>query len=426
MQLRAEDLIRKKEKHGAVISVYGKILVFVIIGALQVYGGHSHSEMMHVTLILVAMSILLGVCAFMLFRDRSIRAVGYVSLATDIVIIAIIPFIWYSTENPELIPRTFLLKTVLPFIIFILIVINTLALNPAYPLILSIFSGLYMIFLFFYASLDPRFKMTESMGDAMLGPYINGMLYFSSVSIIISCGVILSYLAYSARRTIISSARNEVRNNQLSRYFSPKIADTIMKDDAGMSHFGGRSQNVAVMFSDIRNFTKLTETHPIEEILSLLTEYHGFMVAIVFEFGGTLDKFIGDGILATFGTPYTGERDAENAVRAALRMRQSLGKFNADRERRGLFTVSHSIGIHYGPAIVGNIGSEDRLEYTVIGDTVNMANRIESSCKDLGEDILISDSVVSELEESFTLKHYDSVALKGKEGVFSLYGIDKF
>jgi adenylate cyclase len=422
--MRSEDLIRQKEKKGALISVYGKILVFCIMFVIQIYSAHSHEETMHITIFLVSASALLGVCAYFLSKNRFLRTVGCISLTMDIIFIAIIPFLWYSSVDQQIVSRTFLLKSSFPLIVFLLLIVNTLTLKPAYPLILSIASGMYMLSLFGYASYDPRFSVTDSMPDAILGVPVSSMLYFSSISVIVLCGLILSYLAYDARKTIIASARNEVRNSQLSRYFSPGIAETIMKDDNAITRIGGHSQSVAVMFSDIRNFTKLTESHSIDDILSLLREYHQFMVAIVFEFGGTLDKFIGDGILATFGTPYAGEKDAINSVQAALRMRQGLKEFNADRAARGLFTISHGIGIHYGSAIVGNIGSEDRLEYTVIGDTVNMASRVESSCKALGEDILLSDSVASELKGAFVLKPYDEVSLKGKEGLFRLYGID--
>ncbi len=420
---RSEDLIREKEKNGATVSTYGKILLFIIMIVMQMINIHDHAEIMHIFVILIPCTVILSVSAYYLSKNRGVRITGYISLAIDITIIAVIPFIWYDSENSGALPRTYLLKTALPYVIFSLLAVNTLALKPAYPLILSIASGFYMTGLFFYAAMGPGFTLSDNISETILGPSINLFLYFSTVIVILLCGITLSFIALTARRTIIKSAQNEVKNSQLSRYFSPDVAELIMKEDSELSLLAGKKQDVAVMFSDIRDFTMLCETHATEEILTLLSEYHRFMVSIIFEFNGTLDKFIGDGILATFGTPNSSGNDAENAVLAALKIRRALIEFNETRSKRGAFTIHHGLGIDYGPVIVGNIGSEDRLEYTVVGDTVNMASRIESSCKTVNEDILISEAVALKLNKQLTIKPYAHISIKGKTGEYRLYGL---
>jgi adenylate cyclase len=139
------------------------------------------------------------------------------------------------------------------------------------------------------------------------------------------------------------------------------------------------------------------------------------MVRVLFEFGGTLDKFIGDGILATFGTPVALENSACSAVEAALKIRQEMIRFNNKRKAAGLTEIRHGIGIHTGTAIVGNIGIADRLEYTVIGDTVNTASRIESHSKVTGHDILLSEETVKLLPADIRTEFADEVILKGKK-----------
>ena len=193
-------------------------------------------------------------------------------------------------------------------------------------------------------------------------------------------------------------------------------ADTVVGAD-------GRTQEVAVMFCDIRDFTSLTEKMPPSDVVRFLSQYHALMVEVIFAFRGTIDKFIGDAIMVTFGTPDPSEDDAERSVRAALAMNNALAGLNADRERRGLAAIRHGIGIHFGPVIGGNIGSEDRLEYTVIGDTVNVASRIQDACKSVGEGLLISDAVQRQLPPDIEVSPLPEQHVKGRQAPVQIYAV---
>src|SRR5690606_16087006 len=168
-----------------------------------------------------------------------------------------------------------------------------------------------------------------------------------------------------------------VRSN-FERYFAPNVAAAIVQQREAV-RLGGERRPVTVLFSDIRGFTTLSEALEPEEIASFLTDYFSEMVEIIFDHGGTLDKFIGDAIMALWGAPIAHADDADRALNAAIAMQKAVDDLNAQWAAAGRPQIGVGIGINHGEAFAGNIGSHRRLEYTVIGDTVNTAARI---CKD--------------------------------------------
>lgn len=208
----------------------------------------------------------------------------------------------------------------------------------------------------------------------------------------------------------------------LCRYVTRSVAEQIMKDRESLK-LGGQRSNLAVLFSDIRSFTTLSEQSTAEEIVSMLNEYFSLMIKPIFQYEGTLDKFIGDAIMAVFGAPIPHENNAENAVRAALAMRHALRTYNAVRKSRGLPPIDNGIGITLGEAISGNIGSEQRMDYTVIGDTVNIASRLEGLTKNYDCKILINEAAYLEVKDKISCVDLGFAHVKGKEGDVRLYGI---
>ncbi len=208
----------------------------------------------------------------------------------------------------------------------------------------------------------------------------------------------------------------------LCRYLTRQVAEQVMKDRDRLK-LGGNRSTVAVLFSDIRDFTTLAERSEAEEVVAMLNEYFSHMLGPIFQFDGMLDKFIGDAIMAVFGAPLKGVNDAERAVRAALAMRRELKKYNEARVANGLQPIQNGIGITKGEAVSGNIGSEQRMEYTVIGDTVNIASRLEGLTKSYDHKILVNEGVYLEIKDKITCVDLGFAHVKGKQGDVHIYGI---
>ncbi len=170
----------------------------------------------------------------------------------------------------------------------------------------------------------------------------------------------------------------------------PEYVVKQLLDNPGSFRLGGVNQTITVLFADIRGFTSISEKENPEKVVSLLNKFFSAMTDIIFANGGTLDKYIGDGLMALFGAPTATEEDALNSVKAAVTMQKKIRELNPELRAEGLPEISMGIGLHTGEATIGYIGSDKRSEYTAIGDTVNLAARLQSNAS--GGQILMSDA----------------------------------
>ena len=212
-----------------------------------------------------------------------------------------------------------------------------------------------------------------------------------------------------------------VREN-LSRYLPQHLIKEIMhKDD--LSLLNGRAQPCSILFSDVRQFTTLTEQLGASEIVALLNSYFHSMVDSIFKYDGVLDKFIGDAIMAVFGIPYANDMDSKNAIRAALDMYRQLDFLNEQRRLENKMPIKMGIGIGTGQVVSGNIGSEKRFEYTVIGDPVNLASRLEGATKKYGVNILVCENTYKKVRKEFFFREIDTILLKGKNVPTKIFSV---
>ena len=214
------------------------------------------------------------------------------------------------------------------------------------------------------------------------------------------------------------SAEKRVKST-MARYMSKEVVDQLL--EAGEDQLGGKDQKISVLFSDVRSFTTISEALGARATVSMLNEYFATMVDVIFNNGGILDKYIGDAIMALFGAPFSGAHDADNAVTVANQMLLALQELNASRARSGRPALDIGVGLSTGNVIVGNIGSPKRMEYTVIGDSVNLASRLEGATKYYGTRILLSESTVQDLTRPFVLREIDFMRVKGKERPVAVY-----
>jgi len=198
----------------------------------------------------------------------------------------------------------------------------------------------------------------------------------------------------------------------MSRYIDPGIADQLMSD--GTDIMGGQETVATVLFSDVRSFTTITESLGAQGTVALLNEYFDIMVDAITEQGGMVDKFIGDAIMAGFGIPIAHEDDEDRSVRAGINMIKRLWDWNLEREKKGQMAIDMGLGINTDMLVSGNIGSSKRMDYTMIGDGVNLAARLESACKSYSAKILISDFTYQKLKGTYQIRYIDDVVVKGK------------
>lgn len=223
-------------------------------------------------------------------------------------------------------------------------------------------------------------------------------LLVKQVAVLLIITGVLAGAVTRTRSLVLRQVKAERERTQLARYFSSNIVDELADTTRPLDQI--RNQSVAVLFADIVGFTTLSESEPPERVIALLREFHERMQAAVFAHGGTLDKYLGDGLMATFGTPYPGTRDAANALAAARAMAASLAEWNARRRESDLTPIRMGIGVHWGPVVLGDIGGENRLEFATIGDTVNVASRLEHMTRELSAEVAASEDLVVALRET--------------------------
>ena len=257
----------------------------------------------------------------------------------------------------------------------------------------------------------------------LLAGYYGGaqILYNSAGLLPILLGPLLVLGGSAMTWTVFEQAR-DVREQQrvrrtLERYVSRDAVREILDNPASfLNSLGGERRSITVLFSDIRSFTTMTESADPHALVGQLNEYFNEMVGIVFAHEGTLDKFIGDAVMAHWGSIATAglETDARRAVTTALEMRAALTRLNTGWKTRGLPELAVGFGVNHGDAIVGNLGCEAKMEVSVLGDAVNLGSRLESVTKEYGLDLCLGESVAPLVREAFLLRSVDLLLVKGK------------
>ena len=222
--------------------------------------------------------------------------------------------------------------------------------------------------------------------------YVALTIFYNQLVFLALVTLILAITVWRSRRLVRRQVLAESQRSNLSRYFSPNIVDELAGEAGGIDRVA--SQNAAILFADMVGFTTLSESMAPEAVVGLLRDFHGRLARTIFAHGGTLDKYMGDAVMAHFGTPRPGPDDASRALACGLDMVREIDAWNAERAAVGAPVIRIGIGIHYGTVVAGNIGDERRLEYTVLGDVVNVASRIEALTREANTPLLVSNDVI--------------------------------
>lgn len=264
----------------------------------------------------------------------------------------------------------------------------------------------------FYGLSTSSVPFTDSWHDYVLSDSIILYEYIATKPLIfLFTTIAFVYVIYKALFMLTRIYQVESEKSSLSKYFSPQIAEEITKSGIELNH--GKKQLVTILFQDIRNFTSLSESISTEELTEFLSEFRERMTKIIFKHSGSVDKYIGDAVMATFGTPTPKPNDAQNAILASIDMIQSIRSWNQERVMANKPPLKTGIGIHSGVVFAGNIGFADRMEYTVIGDAVNTASRIEGLCKTYEADCILSEET-RKLIQNFPTLPLPDTDVKGK------------
>jgi len=264
----------------------------------------------------------------------------------------------------------------------------------------------------------------ETLAIVLDPAYVGISALWNQLALTAIITALLAAAVWRARRTLKRQTRAEVTRADLARYVSPDIADALAGRPA--ESFGApATRPVAVLFADIVGFTAFAEGLPPERVVALLRSFHARSCKIVFRHGGTLDKFLGDGFMATFGTLAPDRDSARRALACAFELQDEMERWGRKRAARGAPALVAAIGVHYGPAVVGNVGAERRLEFTVVGDTVNVASRLERLTRDHECRIALSGDAVEAAGGPEALgRRFASrgpIALRGRQSPVELY-----
>lgn len=233
--------------------------------------------------------------------------------------------------------------------------------------------------------------------------------------------IIVCYVTSIVSQYLLERRERSRVTGLFGRYVSQAVVDEILSNPDAIK-LGGERKDVTLLFIDIRGFTPLSEKMEPEDVINVLNEYLDLCTQAIFKYGGTLDKFIGDGVMAIFGAPVPQEDHAKRAVLAGIELKSQADELNRRIEEKYGRSVRFGMGINSGPAVIGNIGSKERLEYTAIGDTVNLASRLESNAKP-GQ-ILISEETYRRVKDDFVFKELPPLKVKGKEKPVNVYEVE--
>ena len=313
--------------------------------------------------------------------------------------------IFLPNPSDPLVPAQMTLRFGNESYVFVLIVASVFTYSPAMVLWTGVCAALVWSAATLFLLLQPDSVVSWSSSAwehlrggallaAMLDPRrVNPGLWGRLVVLFLVTAAALAVFVHRARRLVERQAEAERERANLSRYFSPNQVEELAQSDTPLGTT--RQQDVAVLFADLVGFTAVAEILPPAAVIGLLREFHEHMQGAVFAHGGTVDKYVGDAVMATFGTPQPGPSDATHALRCAAAMRAAVAAWSAERTARGAPTLRIGIGAHYGPVVLGDIGGASRLEFAVIGDTVNVASRLERLTRTLDAAIVVSDALIA-------------------------------
>ena len=409
--IKNEELLNEKKIHIARISVF--LLVFIMASVARLSFGASLNMRFFLISTLSISCVCLGLFLWHKTKTKKYSsAIKYYLVTLDIVFVSILVLIVRFTMSQSIYGIT----TDIPAFLA-LFFINAMS-GLRFDFKLSLYcAGASAIILIGFTSLDYHSKIITH-------PYLIMFSVFKGI-ILLGIALVSGFIGKTAKKLIIHNYKEQEEKNYVKnifgKYVTPEIRDKILD---GRIPLNGERVEATVLFADLRDFTPFVEKNDPEEVIKSLRAYFTAMQKVIRKHQGLVLQYVGDEIEAAFGVPLPYHAHANEAVMAAVEMKKSLEEFNSGRVEEGKIPFRHGIGIHTGELLAGNTGSEDQPSYALIGDTVNLASRLQSLNKKFGTEIIISEATRKRLDDSFRLKELPATKIKGKSGTETLFAID--
>lgn len=389
---------RAAELQGLRVGTAARVAALAVTAAWALLSTHGMVTVF--TIGIMTLVALNGLVQYVLRQRLHAPWIPYVTVSVDVVLMAAAMFGWTYFGSPDLPPQMGL-RYGLSIYFYILIAITGFSYSPGLTLWAGACSAAAWVAggIWLAGLPDTLIMVDDLLPDVAaylavrldpfyVDPYAVGQ---DAVMLLIVSSIVAVAVARS-RRLVIRQARAARDRANLARYFAPGTVTRLTGGQQMLQEYG--ASRVGVLFADVVGFTRMTEGASASEVIELLRGLHARLETAVFLHDGTLDKFLGDGVMATFGTPEPGPHDAANALAAGREILATVDAWNRERIAAGKPPIRISVGLHYGEAVLGNIGSDRRLEFAVLGDVVNVASRLESLTREIGCRLVASAELV--------------------------------
>ena len=363
-------------------------------------------------LLAVAAFALSGVAQYQLGR-RWGRPVFWAGVFTVLEVALLVVVVLAPFTFPEDWPPQMQLRLVTVFYLFIYVAGTVLSYSPSLVLWTGVLTAVawgvgHHVMLRLPGTVTVRGPLIDTPGLSPTGSlamyldprFVSTAAWRTQTVLLLLLTLILAAAVIRSRNLLRRQVADHLARANLARYFSPNVVDVLAS--AGPTGTGARHQRVAVLFADVRGFTRISESIGAVRTMAFLQGFHERVTHVIFQHGGTLEKYIGDAVMATFGTPMSGPDDASRALRCAVTLAAETSRWSAERVADGEVPVEIGIGAHYGDAVVGSIGDGQRLDYLVIGDTVNVTSRLERLTREMDAQIVVTDELVTQVRAEGT------------------------
>lgn len=378
-----DNLLANEQKSEVIISSVQMIIVLSF--AALFYAQPSSPEYAERTLGIETIVIWSYVTfsAFRFFWSRRTRLPNWALNLSALFDITLLMILIWSFHLKYAQPAPFYLKAPTQIYIFLFISLRCLRFEPSLVLHTGLIAAagwaiMTVVAIQTYPGAEP---ITRDFSTYILGARVMIGAEADKIIIIIAVTLLLTASLHRGRKFLVTALREQSASEALSRFFDPSVADRIRSADEAINSGDGEMREIAIVFTDLRGFTPLVERHPAAEIMALLSDYQRLAVPIITAHGGAIDKFMGDGILATFGAATPSTTAAAQAVAAVEALCEEAQKWQDNRQAEGKIALKLNAGLACGQVLFGTIGYENRLEYTVIGDAVNLAAKLEKHNK---------------------------------------------